>query len=193
MVDKALYDFILDFLDSEIPENYHFHDRHHTEYVFLKATEIAINEDCSPEEIRLIQAAALLHDTGYTIKYNQHELESCKLAREFLPRFSYNAYEIEQICSMIMATRIPQTPGNKSEEILADADLEYLGTSLAEPEAEKLYRELASLNPKLSPAAWDEMQVKFISNHQYFTGYCLKNREPLKQEYLNKIRLQLRG
>jgi len=187
MEDKALYDFVLDFLDKGIPENYYFHDRHHTEYVYLKASEIARNEGCSPEEIRLLEAAALLHDTGYTIKYHQHELESCGLARKFLPRFSFTPEEIEIICSMIMATRIPQTPYNKLEEILADADLEYLGTAIAESEANKLFQELASLNPELTAPEWDEMQVKFISNHRYFTEFCRLSREPSKQAYLSQI------
>ena len=35
--------------------------------------------------------------------------------------------EIDAICEMIMATRIPQTPANLMQEILCDADLDYLG------------------------------------------------------------------
>lgn len=189
--DKALYEFVLNFLDEGIPENYHFHDRHHTEYVYLKSTEIARHEACTEEEIRLIQAAALLHDTGYTIKYHQHELESCGLAKEFLPRFSYTPDEIEIICSMIMATRIPQTPTNKLEEILADADLEYLGTDLAATEADKLYRELSFLDPALTVQVWDERQIKFIGGHRYFTAFCRENREPVKIAYINEIRKRI--
>jgi len=192
LTDKALSDFVFEFLDSTIPANYRFHDRHHTEYVHLKATEIAISEDCSPEEIRLIQAASLLHDTGYSRKYHQHEEESCKIAREILPRFSYKPDEIEQICSMIMATRIPQTPLNKLEEILADADLEYLGTNLASLEAGNLFEELFFIDPSLTPEIWDERQLKFIGNHQYFTKFCKENREPQKQAYLNEITKRVR-
>jgi HD superfamily phosphodiesterase len=187
VTDKALSEFVLNFLDSTIPEHYRFHDRHHTEYVHLKATEIALSEDCSEEEIRLIQAAALLHDTGYSRKYHQHEEESCMIARDILPRFSYKPDEIDLICSMIMATRIPQTPLNKLEEILADADLEYLGTNLASLEAGKLFEELQFIDPSLSLETWGERQLKFIGSHQYFTKYCRENREPQKQAYLDEI------
>lgn len=193
MINKDLTNFILNFLDSGIPSNYYFHNRHHTHYVYEKATEIALKENCSGQEIRLIQAAALLHDTGYTVKYQHHEEESCNLAREFLPRFSYSTEEIDTICSLIMATRIPQTPTGILEEILADADLEYLGTNLAAEEADKLFKELASLNPALTPATWDEMQLKFISNHAYFTDFCRTCREPKKQQYLTEIKNRMQA
>lgn len=184
MTDTALRDYVFDFLDSSIPADYHFHNLHHTRYVLEKATEIASFEGCSPEDVRLLQAAALLHDTGYTVKHQEHEQESCIIAREILPRFLYSADDIDTICSMIMATRIPQTPKTKLEEILADADLEYLGTDLAEREARLLFQEMASINPAFNNAEWDKQQIKFIGNHRYFTGFCRKNREWKKQDYL---------
>jgi uncharacterized protein len=85
---------------------------------------------------------------------------------------------------MIMATRIPQKPKTILEKILADADLEYLGTSKFEEFGNDLYKERIHLDPQLTFEAWNKVQVDFISQHQYHTRYCQKYREPVKQENL---------
>jgi hypothetical protein len=191
MVDLALRDFVFKLLGEKIPSHYYFHDQHHTAYVLEKVLEIGFHENCSQQDLRLLQAAALLHDTGYTRNYEQHEIISCTIAREILPGFSYSSEETDQICSMIMATKIPQTPVDKRGEILADADLEYLGTGQAAVEAGKLMKEIMAINPSVTPSAWDERQVEFIRNHHYFTHFCQVHREPVKQAYLAEIQTRL--
>ena len=54
-----------------------------------------------------------------------------------------------------------QTPTNRLEEIIADADLEYLGTHTVEEKAHFLFKELQSLTPSLTEAAWNKMQDPF--------------------------------
>jgi hypothetical protein len=88
---------------------------------------------------------------------------------------------------MIMATQIPQSPENKLEEILADADLEYLGTEAFERTANDLFRELQSINPDLTEEKWLNTQISFIGKHHFFTGFCKENREQTKQVYLQKL------
>jgi uncharacterized protein len=95
--------------------------------------------------------------------------------------------DIELICGMIMATEIPQTPLTKLEQIVADADLEYLGTDEAAFKAELMYQELHNLNPSFAKAEWNRIQIDFLQNHSYFTSYCKKTKEPLKQEYLSSL------
>jgi len=86
-----------------------------------------------------------------------------------------------------MATEIPQMPKTKLEEILADADLEYLGSSYFEIKADKLFNELQHLNPSLTGEEWNKAQISFLQKHHYFTGFCKENRESIKQMYLNKL------
>ena len=85
---------------------------------------------------------------------------------------------------MIMATKIPQSPQNKLEEIIADADLEYLGTESAGVKADLFFNELQHLNPSLTKAEWDKTQISFLQQHHYFTGFCKENREQVKTAYL---------
>ncbi|HAQ17705.1 MAG TPA: HD family phosphohydrolase [Prolixibacteraceae bacterium] len=182
-----MQNFVLNLLRNNLPEKYYYHNPEHTIYVQERALEIGKHEECTEDDLKLLSAAALWHDTGYIRMYAQHEEQSCIIARQYLPEYGYSASVIDQICGMIMATKIPQLPKTKLEEILADADLEYLGTESFEKKSYSLFLELQSLNPSLTEAKWNLMQISFLQKHHYFTRFCKENREPIKQIYLNKL------
>ena len=73
------------------------------------------------------------------------------------------------------------------EQILADADLEYLGTASFEIKSDNLLREIQTRNALLTKEKWDQIQISFLQKHHYFTPYCQENKEPVKQIYLNKL------
>jgi hypothetical protein len=89
-----------------------------------------------------------------------------------------------------MATKIPQTPHTILEQIIADADLEYLGTEQAPVQAQQLFEELRMLNPYLHEELWNATQVFFLEHHAFFTQYCKAYREPMKHDYLNGLKLK---
>lgn len=183
-----MYSFVMGLLKNKLPVEYSYHNYRHTEYIIEKVVEIGMEENCTPGDIELLKLAALWHDVGYINTYEGHEEEGCKLVRKHFPEFGIPRKETEIVCDLIMATRIPQHPRNKLEQIIADADLEYLGTPNVSTMAENFYHELKSRNPDLSHEEWNKAQISFIGNHRYFTNYCLKNREPLKQEYLQHLK-----
>ena len=180
-------DFVIKMLKGRLPPNYSYHNCQHTLYVTEKAMEIARAEGCTEAEIRLIQAAALWHDTGFIYQYPNHEEKSCQLVRQRLPDYGFSAEEIRTICGMIMATKTPQCPRNKLEEVIADADLEYLGTENAEKMAGELFKELRSINPLLDINDWRLTEISFLRNHHYFTRYCRAEKESGKQAYLERL------
>ena len=179
--------FVIDLLKNKIPPFYYYHNYRHTLYVVDKAIEIGREEGCTAHEIDLVSAAALWHDTGFIKTYNDHEEAGCLLAREYLPGYGYSAADIDTICGIIMATSIPQSPKNKLEEIVADADLEYLGTNEAEAKAEHLYREWQHLDPSLTREKWNKIQISFLQSHHYFTRFCKQKKESAKSAYLQKL------
>ena len=179
--------FVVELLKDNLPVCYYYHNHEHTLYVQEKAIQIGRHESCTEKEIDLLSAAALWHDTGYINTYNGHEEASCVLAKKYLPGYGFSENDIRKICGMIMATRVPQMPKNKLEEIIADADLEYLGTISATEKAGLLFKELQSLTPSLTDAAWNKMQAAFLQTHHYFTRYCKENREPVKQAYFKEL------
>ena len=192
LTNPDLKDIAMDLLQSKLPHVYFFHNTAHTNYVFEKVIEIGMQEHCTKNDINLLCTAALWHDMGYIISNQNHEEQSCLLVKKFLPEYGYSTEEINVICGMIMATKIPQTPKNKLEEILADADLEYLGTELAETQANQLFKELKAFNPELTLDKWNQMQIDFIEKHHYFTDYCIKNKQKKKEQYLAKIQSEAR-
>lgn len=185
--EVPMQQFIESLLSSKLPALFVYHNFEHALYVAQKAEEIARHENCTEEEIMLIRTAALWHDVGCIVAYVGHEEESCRLAQHYLPQYKFSANEIEIICGIIRATKIPQTPKTKLEAILADADLEYLSTNTAVEKAVDLFKELQSLIPSLTQAEWNKMQINFLQTHQYFTPYCKEKKEPLKQVYLKEL------
>lgn len=183
-INQQMQDFVISLLKNKIPTAYFYHNYEHTLYVIDKAVEIGQHENCTPKEMELLSAAALWHDTGYINTCDGHEAESCVLAQKYLPEYGFMMDDINSICGMIMATKIPQSPQNKLEEIIADADLEYLGTESAGVKADLFFNELQHLNPSLTKAEWDKTQISFLQQHHYFTGFCKENREQVKTAYL---------
>ncbi len=186
-INHPMQKMALDILKNKIPATYFYHNVAHTLSVIANAEEIGKFENCTPQELELLYTAALWHDTGYATIYEGHEEESCKLVKKYLPAFGYSKAAIIKINGMIMATKIPQTPQNKLEAIIADADLAYLGEHQAPKLANNLFREVKALNPMLTKEDWKETEISFLKEHQFFTAYCKKHKQPGKLHYLNSL------
>lgn len=180
---------VVDMLENQLPGQYCYHNIQHTLFVQEHARSIGIAEGCTAAELDLIEAAALWHDTGYIRNAAHHEEIGCAFVREQLPGFGYSEADICAICGMIMATKIPQSPRNLLEAVIADADLAYLGTDTAAAQAEKLLRELQFSYPGLTREKWNKTQLIFLRTHQYFTRYGREQLEPGKQAYLQSLTL----
>ena len=174
-------------LVENLDERLHYHGYHHTLYVLKVAEEIGLYEKISEDDMVLLKTAVLLHDSGFINTYKDHEEEGCRIAQEWLPKYGYRQDEIDRIKGMIMATKIPQTPHNLLEYIIADADLEYLGTDTFEATSETLYQEWTAFDMISGHDAWMKAQRGFISKHSYFTEYCKKFRTEKKLENLASI------
>jgi len=179
---------IIDLLKENLSPFLTYHNWKHTEHVIRMSEYIGQKENMAEEEILLIKTAALFHDTGFINCISDgHEEAGIQLAKDKLPQFGYSKNEIEIIEGIIRATTIPQEPKTKLECIIADADLEYLGTDTFERIGTNLYHEIKSFNPNLSIAEWNEIQIKFLQNHHYHTSYCIQYREPIKQRNLELL------
>lgn len=182
-----IQELILDKLEKELPDYLYYHNVKHTVDVVTEVELMGWAEGCSDEEILLLKTAALFHDAGHTIDYDNHEYHGTQLARKILPDFNYNERQIDTICDIIMATKLPPEPKNLLEEIICDADLDYLGRSDFIPVSNTLYDELRAQDKIGSLNDWNKLQVKFISNHQYFTKTARSLREVNKQKQIERI------
>lgn len=180
--------FILDKLESELSDHLYYHGIHHTLDVLYTVEELCYYEKVTPYEEMLLKTAALFHDSGFTVAAQEHERLGCGIARNHLPRYGYKAQEIERICGMIMATKIPQTPKNELEKIMCDADLDYLGRDDFYDIGRTLFEELKASNVLSSEEAWNRIQVSFLEQHRFFTPTNRKRRAPKKQRYLAELK-----
>lgn len=181
--------FVLDKLRNELSPDFKYHHVGHTEDVLEAARRIALLEDqVSDQEILTLLTAALFHDTGFLVSPNNHEISSCQIARRYLPDYGYNNLQIDQICSLIMATQVPQKPKGHLQRIICDADLDYLGRDDFFEISEKLYEELIALGLVSCKAEFLERQLLFFEEHHYFTQTSKASRNKKKQEHLNQIR-----
>ena len=182
-----IQEIILDKLEKELPDYLYYHNVKHTVDVVTEVELIGWGEGCSDEEILLLKTAGLFHDVGHTVAYDNHEYYGTQIAREMLPKFNYTQEQIERICAIIMATKLPPKPTNLLENIICDSDLDYLGRSDFIPVSNTLYEELKAQNKIGSLNDWNKIQVKFISGHQYFTETARSLREVNKQQQIERI------
>jgi HD superfamily phosphodiesterase len=175
---------LLDKLDS----NLFYHSKQHSLDVCNAVGILCINEEIDAAKTELAKVAALFHDTGFLRQYKENEEQGCEIVKENLPQIGFNENEIEIICGMIMATKVPQQPKNKLEEIICDADLDYLGRLDFYAIGSTLHHELNANGIELSQKQWDEMQIKFLSKHEYFTATSKELRDDGKQKHLEKVR-----
>lgn len=185
---KEIYSKVIGNLERDLPSWLTYHNAEHTKYVLEKAETIALHENIKGRDLLLIKIAALYHDAGFLIDHENHEVLGCKLASRELLGTPLTQEEIHKVCGMIQATNIPQRPRTILEKIVADADLEYLGTDNFEAFGENLYKELLHFNPNLTQQEWDEIQIDFLSKHSYHTVFCSQHREPTKQENLQMVK-----
>lgn len=182
-----LQEIILDKLEKELPKYLYYHNVKHTVDVVTEVELIGWAEGITDEEMLLLKTAALFHDVGHTIEYDNHEYHGTVIAREILPKYDYSDEQIDRICEIIMATKLPPQPKNLLERIICDADLDYLGRTDFIPVSNTLYKELHEQNKIGSLNEWNKLQVKFISGHQYFTKTARSLREVNKQKQIERI------
>jgi hypothetical protein len=175
-------------LETNLPSSLYYHNLKHTVDVVTEVELIGWAENIPDEEILLLKTAALFHDTGHIISYDNHEFQSTEIAKKILPKFNYSQEQIEQICKLIMVTKMPPAPTNLLEEIMCDSDLDYLGRVDFIPVSNMLYEELKVRDKVGTFNDWNKMQLSFISNHQYFTNTARKLREVNKQNQIERIR-----
>lgn len=179
-------------LESGLPDVLSYHSVGHTKDVQKQAERIALAENVhSTEEIFLLKIACLFHDTGFLFTYSKHEEMGCQIADEILPAYGITPKEMKIIKGLIMATCIPQTPLSPLEEIICDADLDYLGRDDFFSISNKLFQELLAMNFVKTEDEWNRIQVKFFKQHSYFTQTNKDLRTPKKLEHLKVIEAAL--
>lgn len=172
---KEVRNYVFNLLKNELPAEAVYHNFDHTVEVVTAAFEIGKGEHVSDKEMEYLLLAAWFHDVGNIKGYKNHEAESKKIATEFLINKNFNKESIAQVEALIDATKMPQQPKNKLEEIICDADLVHLGKKDYKEKSELLKLEWDLLGFKnVSEFDWCCENENFLTSHSFFTNYAFE-------------------
>ena len=180
-------EFIVTKIRNEISPNLTYHNLSHTLSVLKHCSNYITRLKISTTDAYLLQTAALIHDIGFLWVYDNHEQRGVDFAIEELPKWGYSENDIRIISGMIMATKIPQNPQTLLEEIICDADLDYIGTDDFIPIGNTLHQEFLKYNRLTIDDDWDSFQVKFLKFHKFRTDFAKEFREPIKQQHIKEL------
>lgn len=185
-------DFIVQRLRSELNPTLFYHCLDHTLDVLEAIRRLNESENIDGHSRILLETAALYHDAGMLTQYRDHETVSIKLAEKILPGFGYQKQDIEHIAGLIMATKLPQMAVHLHEQIICDADLDYLGRDDFFINSFKLRLEWQMNDiKKTTLKEWFHVQVDFLTEHHYFTKSASALRDETKLRNLVEVRAVL--
>jgi len=183
---------IMKLLEQKLFKGLHYHGVAHSKDVVGAAERIALSENVTDEGLFLLKSAATYHDAGFIEEYDNNEPIGARLAGEILPKYGYTEQHIQKIQKLIFVTKIPHNPTTHLEEIICDADLDYLGRDDFHEIADKLRLELKEHGKIETRKEWDEIQVSFLKMHKYFTKTAIKTRQKKKMQNLKEVEERLK-
>lgn len=183
---------ILKELQDQLPGHLSYHSINHIIDVANVSNEYIKHYEIEESIARLIRIAAIGHDYGYIVSPLDHEERSIKDLMPYLkPVLSKE--EIAIVGGLIRATKVPQDPKNFYEEILADADLDYLGRNDYERLSQKLYEEFLHYGVVQNDQEWLDTQIMFLERHVYHTLYAKEHRAKTKAKKLKELKTSRHG
>lgn len=185
---KDIKEYVFSLLQEELPHTVIYHNLNHTLRVVAKLEELIAGESITKKEANLLRVAAWFHDVGYIEGPVDHELRSAKYAEDFL-NDKVAKDDLEQIKTLILATRMDAKPEDHLQKIMKDADCSHLASNSAEEISELLLQELKlSGIANFSELEWKRENIKFFTHgHRFYTNYAIENWQPKKQKNLLKL------
>jgi adenylate cyclase len=162
-------DDVFEKMNKDLPDNLYFHNTSRIRDVYNLVDLFGRSEELSNEENLLLRTAVLLNDIGYIYGYDNHEDYSINYASELLPRYKYLPEQLEKVIELIEVTKGLRKPQNKSEEILLDAEMNYLSRADFVTLNELHFQELNEQGKSINREEWLKEQLVLLSNHKYYT------------------------
>jgi uncharacterized protein len=180
--------YALQRLERELDPAFCYHSVAHTRDDVAPAAErLAALEGVAGEQLLLLRTAAYFHDIGFVERREGHEAAGAQIAAACLPTFGYSQEQAATVGRLILATRLPQSPQNLTEAILADSDLDLLGRDDFLQLNQQLHKELGAFGEPTGNLEWYRQQGAFLRGHRYWTRSARALREPGKQRNIQAL------
>ena len=164
-------------LERELDPALTYHNLWHTrDEVLPGARRLAAMMGADGRDLGLIELGAVFHDIGFVVTMDGHESAGAEIAGRVLPSFCLSPADVAAVQSMILATKLPQSPRGLLEEIVADADLDSLGRRDFVPRSLALRTELTARGMSFTDEEWYARQLRFLESHRFFTAAARSSR-----------------
>ncbi len=174
-------------------ENHYYHQFEHSLDVKNRAINLAKKEWLNDSQIEILAIAALFHDTGFVIQYDDNEYIWAKIAKNYLNSILYSKEKIKVIERLILATNTDyKNPIDILEKIIKDADLDNLWRADFFEKLNNLEKEIESIKwIKLKKPDWHHATFDLLNNYTYFTDFWKSERWQKKKENMNKFKTMI--
>jgi adenylate cyclase len=172
-----LEDLVFESILKNLPEYIHYHSLEIAQKVYNQAFLLCRAEEVDQDDRLLIRTAALFLNTGLTQAYSNYENRSAVICREILPDFQYSEKQIDQICNLILATKLPFDPQNRLEKILIDAKMDYIGRPSYSTKIKLLHQELNEAGIKINGQQFKNKQLELLFEFEFYTLSAQRLRE----------------
>ena len=158
-----------------MPPHLRFHDLEHTLAVTRTAVGLAQVIGVPADDVAVLELASLFHDTGYAYRYKGHEVESARIAEEYLKKQKVPKPAIEKVRALILVTAYDQKPVTLLEKIIRDADSAKAGQADFKEKSELLRKELSVVRRKrLGGRSWLLENIDYLRAHVFHTSEARK-------------------
>ncbi len=179
---------ILDILHTKLAKDLYYHSVHHTLDALRNCDLYLRYIKVSKHEAQLLRLGVLLHDIGFTVSTQAHEMNGIEIANNLLSEFHFPKKDMEIITRLILSTKVPQQPNTVLEKIICDVDLDYLGREDFYVISDQLFRELKVYSGLKDKNEWNILQVKFLQAHRFHTDFAIRNRQPQKEMRIKELK-----
>lgn len=178
---------VLNKLENGLPKHLTYHNLDHVLDVLDVCNQYIKRNKIKGDDAYLLRIGAIVHDMGFLKSNINHEEEGAEMAAGIMSSLGMEPKHIEIVKGLILATKIPQSPKTELQKIICDSDLDYLGRNDYVEISNRLYLEFKATNVIKTDEDWKNLQISFLTKHDFHTPFAKKYRSPKKQYWLEKI------
>lgn len=171
-------------LVNQLSHNYLFHSQSYTCKLVNKVTELLAESEITELKSNQIILATWFLNAGYTIDYDNHVVESIRLAKEFLEEQNIETENIDNVLHLVAKAWEKDKPTTKEEAIIKDIRTWFYASSNFKKLLQLLRLELESLNKSVPDL--DIWRLKYVEKlrleHKYYSDYAKENWQEQKEE-----------
>ncbi len=176
-------------LRTELNHNFYYHNLSHTQRVVKKTRQLIEGEGLEEQNCQNLMIATWFHDVGYIKGSKNHEENSVLIATDSLKNLNASQKDIDEVCAIIMATKISYEPKNIYEKIIRDADCSHFSSKNYTDISDLLREEWKSTEMKtFTEVEWTRENISFLTqHHSFYTDFAQDHWQEGKNKNLSQL------